>query len=254
MNLSKNDWIGLGASVGLHLVLLVLFTFMNLGVSDPQPVGYIQVEFGDFAEGQPVRRTPDPRPEVQEVVPDPEPEPVEQPEPQTAPPEDARPVDLPDQPEVVDEEKITSPETETISPEEQNDPAPVVGPEPKPERPPVQPLGGGDPEGRAGAEQGDDGEGQDARKTAPFQIEGLDRRPVQTPLPVYREKVNATIRVRITVDPQGRIVGRLPLIKGNPALEQAVMDALQQWRFNPLPANAPQENQTGTITFVFRLE
>ncbi|RMH61084.1 MAG: energy transducer TonB, partial [Bacteroidetes bacterium] len=161
MNLSKNDWIGLGASVGLHLVLLVLFTFMNLGVSDPQPIGYIQVEFGDFAEGQPVRRTPDPRPEVQEVVPDPEPEPVEQPEPQTAPPEEARPVDLPDQPEVVDEEKITSPETETISPEEQNDPAPVVGPEPKPERPPVQPLGGGDPEGRAGAEQGDDGEGQD---------------------------------------------------------------------------------------------
>jgi protein TonB len=32
------------------------------------------------------------------------------------------------------------------------------------------------------------------------------------------------------------------------------MDALQQWRFNALPPAAPQENQTGTITFTFRLE
>jgi protein TonB len=77
---------------------------------------------------------------------------------------------------------------------------------------------------------------------------------VRAPLPRYAEKVNAVIRVRVTVDPQGRIVRRLPLMKGNPALEQAVMEALARWRFNALPPDAPQENQTGTITFAFRLE
>ncbi len=66
--------------------------------------------------------------------------------------------------------------------------------------------------------------------------------------------MNARIRVRITVNPDGRIVRRVPLLKGNPELEAAVMDALQQWRFNALPPGAPQENQTGTITFTFRLE
>jgi protein TonB len=81
----------------------------------------------------------------------------------------------------------------------------------------------------------------------------LNRTPVSTPPPIYAEKVNAVIRIRIVVDPQGHIVQRIPLIKGNARLEEAVMDALQNWRFNPLPPNAPQENQIGQVTFRFTL-
>ncbi len=103
-------------------------------------------------------------------------------------------------------------------------------------------------------ETGDPGEGATEEASAPYNIEGLDRDPEFAPLPSYTEKVNARIRVQITVNPEGRIVKRIPLIKGNPKLEAAVMDALQRWRFNPLPSEAPQENQTGTITFTFRLE
>jgi protein TonB len=76
---------------------------------------------------------------------------------------------------------------------------------------------------------------------------------VQTVLPQYTEQVNAVIRVRITVAPSGRVTRRIPLIKGNPGLEQAVMNALLNWRFNPLPPNAPQEEQTGVVTFRFQL-
>jgi len=96
----------------------------------------------------------------------------------------------------------------------------------------------------------------DTQKEAapPYKIEGLDREPERAPLPRYTEKVNARIRVQITVNPQGQIVRRIPLKKGSPKLEAAVMNALKQWRFNALPPGAPQENQTGTITFTFRLE
>jgi protein TonB len=82
----------------------------------------------------------------------------------------------------------------------------------------------------------------------------LDRVTLTAPTPPRSVvKENAIIRVRITVGPDGRVVRRIPLIKGNPRLEQAVMDVLERWRFNALPDNAPQKNQTGTITFRFRL-
>ncbi|WP_251979623.1 TonB family protein [Salinibacter ruber] len=108
--------------------------------------------------------------------------------------------------------------------------------------------------GESGDEPGDSGTGAQEEAAAPYKIEGLDREPERAPLPQYAEKVNARIRVRITVNPDGRIVRRVPLLKGNPELEAAVMNALQQWRFNALPSGVQQENETGTITFTFRLE
>jgi protein TonB len=110
------------------------------------------------------------------------------------------------------------------------------------------------PSKEPGDEAGDPGTGAQEEAAAPYDIEGLDRDPQRAPLPRYAEKVNARIRVQITVNPEGRIVRRIPLRKANPQLEAAVMSALQQWRFNALPPGAPQQNQTGTITFTFRLE
>lgn len=254
MHLNQRDWIGLGVSIGLHLLLAVGMAACNVTSDATDQIGFIEVDFGDFADGRPVQAAVEERPS--EPTPDPLPEPEEEPQkPPQAPPEEAKPVDVPDQPEdLVDEEQIEDPQTEMVAPEPPQQEAEREAPEPEPEPEPLRPLGGAPPDGQTGADSGADGPGTDEQRAAPFDIEGLNRTPVTTELPSYREKVNATIRVRITVDPQGRVVRRIPLMKGNPALEQAVMDVLQRWRFNPLPANAPQESQTGIITFVFRLE
>lgn len=249
--MKKNDWIGMGASVAAHAALLLLFTFLTAAKPDQQQLGFVEVEFGPFAEGRPVQQSVMETPEAADEQIEPPQEAAEE----VSPPEEARPVDLPDQPEPMpDEEQVSTPEAETISPEELNNEADVDEPEPEPEAQPVRPLGSGAVDGSSGSQSGAEGEGAEEERAAPFEIEGLNRDAVFAPLPVYRERVNATIRVRITVDPQGRIVSRFPLLKGNPSLEQAAMDALQRWRFNPLPPNAPQEPQTGIVTFRFQLE
>lgn len=248
----KDDWYGLGTSIVLHLVLLLLFLTTSLGVAEPEPIGYVAVEFGPVSEGRPVQRAAEDQPEATEPE---EPEPEPEPEPQAAPPEKAKPVELAKQPTpVADEERVQTPETETISPAEQSEPAPVRKPEPKPEPKPATPQGGGATDGTQGEPQGQPGPTEQETKTAPFNIEGLNRSAVYAPLPTYAEKVNAVITMRVTVDPQGRITRIIPVKKANPRLEQAVRQVLQRWRFNKLPLNAPQESQTGTVTFTFRLE
>lgn len=250
--MSKNDWIGLATSLALHALLLFAFTFLTAATPDEQQLGFIEVELGQFSEGRRVQQAPVETPDAAQEQPKEQPREAQK---EASPPKEAKPVDLPDQPDrIADAEKITSPDTETISPEKKNNPEEVRKTEPKEESRPVKPLGSGAPDGATGAQSGDEGEGADEMKAAPYQIEGLNRNALFAPLPSYREKVNATIRVRISVNPQGRIVQRLPLLKGNPALEQAAMQALARWKFNPLPPNAPQEMQTGVVTFHFRLE
>ena len=250
--MTKNDWYGLGTSLAVHAVLILLFGLMTTAASEPEPFGYVEVEFGPIASGQPVQRAVENQPEAPKQ---PDPEPEREPEPQAAPPEEAKPVDLAKQTtQVKNQEAVETPETDVISPATQNNPTKVEEPEPKPEPEPVRPLGGGAEDGSTGETAGQEGSGQEEQRSAPFQIEGLNRSTVYAPLPAYTEKVNADIKVRITVDPTGRITQVFPVLKGNPTLEKAVRDALQRWRFNTLPANAPQESQTGTITFRFRLE
>jgi protein TonB len=239
--MTQRDWIGLGASLLLHLGIGVLAAYLTASRPPPQQLGYVEVEFGEFSPGQPVDATQTVEeaaaPEAQEETPEPETEPEESAqEPQT------EQVELPEEEQSADE---------TIPPEEDEAEPPET--EPQPER--DQAADEQEPSEEPGDnEAGDPGEGASEQASAPYNIEGLDRNPEFAPLPAYTEQVNARIRVRITVNPEGRIVRRIPLIKGNPKLEAAVMDALQRWRFNALPPGAPQENQTGTITFTFRLQ
>ncbi len=245
----KNDYVGFIVSLVTHGLLLFLLSFIMTGATDPQPIGFIEVDFGPIADGRQVQRSAEPNP--QETA---SPQtPLEQTDSESSAPDKARPADLPDKP-VEDEEVISSSDAETISPRTQTNPERTAVDKPTPPRQRPQPSGAGVPDGRNGSETGAQGEGTDEQKTAPFQIEGLNRIPVTAPVPNYTDQVNAVIRVRITVDPQGRIVQRIPLLKGNPSLEKSVMETLNTWRFNPLPPNAPQENQVGTITFRFRLE
>ena len=233
----------------MHLGLLISFVYMK---SEPEPLnaGFVEVEFGPFQAGRPVQRTEQAEPEVEEPAEDPQPEeatPVQQ------APEETKPVDLPDQVEpVVEEEVVQTPETETVAPEEATAEEEDVIPTQTTAAEGSE--GGGQPQGETGETTGQEGEGTEEVKAAPYVLEGIDRTPIRTPLPAYADKVNAVIQVRITVDPRGRITRSVPLRKGNAALEQAVMQALRRWQFNALAANVPQENQTGTITFRFRLQ
>ncbi len=264
MHIERDDWYSIGTSLGVHVALIVLFAFLAAGNPPERQLGFIEVELGPYAEGRPVQEAeqespmeaePTPAEEPPEAEPqNPQPEP--QPEPQqTVEEEAARAVDLAEQAEPVeDEEQVETPETETVAPEEQAEAAEEEQPDPEAEASSQEASGGGTEGGETGAASGDEGEGAEEEEAAPFNIEGLNRDRLSGPLPRYTEQVNAVIKVRITVDPQGRVVRRLPLMKGNPSLERAVMEALTNWRFNALPANAPQENQTGIVTFRFRLE
>jgi len=238
--MKRSDWIGLATSLVLHAGIALLFAMLTASSPPPQQLGYVEVEFGEFQAGQPVDATE----EVEEAAaPEDEtetPEPETKPEEETTEPEN-QPVDLPEE-EPVDEE--------TIPPEEENAEPPETEPQPELD----EAADEQEPSDEPGGETGDPGEGATEEAAAPYDIEGLDRNPQFAPLPAYTEQVNARIQVRITVNPEGRVVRRIPLRKDNPQLEAAVMDALQRWRFNALPPGAPQENQTGTITFTFRLE
>ncbi len=232
----------------VHLLLILLFLSVS-ATPERLAAGYIEVEFGDFSEGRPVQKVK-PTPVEQEPHDVPPAEKEQLPEPVLEP--DAKPVNLPDQPEIDVQPEINSPQADEI----EHDPA-----EQEPDRTmdatiAVAPTAAvqGQPDGDLGNQTGVEGRGADIEKAAPYVLEGIDRIPLRTQLPDYDEKVNAVIQVRITVDPSGRIVRVLPLRKGNPTLEQAVMQALRQWVFNPLGPGVPRENQTGTITFRFRLE
>lgn len=241
--MQRTDWIGLGTSIALHVLLALLFAFVTAAREQPQQLGFVEVEFGEFAAGRPVEAVDEAPKTTQPETPEPKPEPTTEPDPESQPePEpEPEPVELPEE---------VPPESETVPPTEED----AVPPEPSDD--PTPDAGADEPEStdETGEDEAEPGPGADEEKSAPYNIEGLNRDPVRAPLPSYDAQVNARIRVRITVDAQGRIVSTLPLIKGNPDLEASVRNALQNWRFNPLPPGAPQESQTGIITFVFRLD
>ncbi|HET6569730.1 MAG TPA: energy transducer TonB [Rhodothermales bacterium] len=250
--MKKNDAIGLGVSLCVHVVavvLLALFVTAAQKPKEPEQIGFIAIEYGPIIEGRPVQRGEPARKPVEK----PKVEPRESAPRRAEPAETSKPVELPKQP-VVDPEKIEAPTTEKVAPSEQIAPAKSDEAEEESESR-SDDVTAGVADGTSGAETGTQGEGSDEKKSSPFNIEGLNRRALSAPVPRYVEKVNATIKMRITVDPSGRVIQAFPLVKGNsPALEQASIRALLQWRFNPLPANAPQENQTGAVTFYFRLD
>lgn len=72
-------------------------------------------------------------------------------------------------------------------------------------------------------------------------------------LPRYPAGVNtsAVIKLRFTVRPDGTVASILPMQKGEPALEQAAMAALRQWRFNPLTT---ESEMVGIIPFYFKVQ
>jgi protein TonB len=75
-------------------------------------------------------------------------------------------------------------------------------------------------------------------------------------LPDYPEGVSKEIdvRLRFTILPDGTVGKIFPLIKADARLELAAINSLRQWRFEPLPPNVKQIEQTVVITFPYRLQ
>ena len=73
--MKRDDWYGMGTSLLLHLLLLLVFGILNLGVSEPEPLGYIEVEFGPVAQGRQVQRAVEDQPATED---EPEEEPEEE--------------------------------------------------------------------------------------------------------------------------------------------------------------------------------
>lgn len=91
----------------------------------------------------------------------------------------------------------------------------------------------------------------------PFTIEGqaAERAILSQVIPEYPEGLQkeATIRIRFTVLPDGRVGQMIPVQKDSPELEEITLRALRQWRFNPLSSDAEQQVVQGVITFRYEL-
>jgi protein TonB len=92
----------------------------------------------------------------------------------------------------------------------------------------------------------------------PFKIEGeaSQRSILHKVIPQYPPGLQneAIIKVQFTVLPDGSVGKMVPVIKGNTTLESITLNALRQWRFNPLQSNAPQREVEGIITFRYILK
>ncbi|MBA4407118.1 hypothetical protein C0389_07585 [bacterium] len=75
-------------------------------------------------------------------------------------------------------------------------------------------------------------------------------------LPEYPEGVakEIDVKLRFTILPDGTVSRIIPLIKADARLEFAAINSLRQWRFEPIPVNAKQIDQTVVITFPYRLQ
>lgn len=239
--MTRDDWTGLGTSLALHALALVLLAFAVAAEEPPEPLGLIAVEFGPFEMARPAARAETPRPAP--TAPQPATEP-QQPAPKPQPRE-AEPVNLPKPPPAPSPERQPPPEREAVA---QPESRPEQATEPAPER-----AEGGSPQGQAGttAEAGDTGTGTSRR--APYSIEGLNRTPLRLPLPGNPGAAGTAV-LNVCVAPDGQVSRLWPARRsGDPRLDDAAQRALNGWRFNALPPAAPQEEQCGLITFHFTL-
>jgi len=270
--LSREEQFGLGITSVIHVIVLVIALIMATEPRAMERTAFIEITLGEFQDGtlaefsREEEARPETRPDPVETVvdepePEPEPEPVPQPVPQ--PEETARDVDLPEQEQDIQEDVVTTPDTELIDPQQQIEETQEVEEASAPEmaqQDEIEQRGEeetGDVRGIRGRPDVDQGTSDDPIRSAPFLLEwegDFNRAPMVQPLPEYGAQIEAVISVRFEVRPDGT-VGRLqPLIKGDPELEREVLRTLRTWRFSRLPANMPQESQYGTVTFRFVLE
>ncbi|MEP0821384.1 MAG: hypothetical protein HRF44_00915 [Ignavibacterium sp.] len=102
------------------------------------------------------------------------------------------------------------------------------------------------------------GAGGDVDKGVTFSIQwiqGGTRRKISGELPKYPSGVNveAQIKILTVVLPDGTVKSTQPAQKAHTALEEAAMKEVRLWKFEPLRASQPQQEQSCVVTFLFTL-
>ncbi len=75
-------------------------------------------------------------------------------------------------------------------------------------------------------------------------------------IPTYPSGVDKEVDLvfQVTIAPDGTVQRIFPLTKGDTRLEVASVNALNKWRFEPLPKDLPQVNQVVIVVFPYRLK
>ena len=229
MQLNEPRNISYLASVTFHLILAIIFLFVKMSTDSPTE-DYLLIGFGaGTGLGNPnsigtsktineEKLTPEKSPDIKEKL---------------------KKIDLP-KAKQTDENNVI---TKTDKKKEKDE---VVDSK-------VKPIVKGDNK-RTGSEIGGDGDGGFG-----FELDfgGKGQRRIYSyNLPEYPEGVakEIDVKLRFTILPDGTVSRIIPLIKADARLEFAAINSLRQWRFEPIPSNAKQVDQTVVITFPYRLQ
>lgn len=255
-----NGWIG---TIIIHAIILILFALMRVSLDAELPE-FVEVSWGTMAHQQPARAQQPPqvtRAEQEPVIAERHEAPAVQ-----------RPVDLPERRELQqDDDIIRLPERDRVDiaqriaddreqPEEElrdrreRDAGAILG-----EREIFQFPVPDDVRGESTVATGSSPERRDTDRDISFALEwvgDVTRKKVSGALPEYPAGVNveAIIRLRATVFPDGTIKSVHPVQRGNPRLEEVAQSAVRYWRFEPLSRAQPQIEQDCFITFHFALQ
>lgn len=237
--MKPDDWKGLGVSLALHtLLLLIGSTFFLASKFEDPPLRLVEIEFGSFETTSAAARS---APRADRPAPAPNPEPVREtprvePQPTPVRPPQVRPT--PPTPEP----PVARPEPREATPAPPSPPAET----------PREVSGGGDPQGQQGTNPtGSDANGTATTGSSGVSVAGLGSRGASCPSPRFPGAAGRVVYA-VTFSPEGRYVSSRPRTRGgNPSLDAAVRAVIAGCRANPLPAAADQVNQEGTVTFVF---
>lgn len=231
MNSNYQKKISYLISIGLHLILMLLFLFVEFNIEQLHD-DFVTVGFGTFgnistagAEGikpKEEQKIPEIKKEESEVK------------------KEEKEVDLPEVINKTDEPIIT----ETDDNEEKevtfNENVKPIVEETKPSE-------------TSGKEKVGEGTGNFGFEID-FGGKGI-RKIYSYILPEYPEGVSKEIdvKLRFTILSDGTVGNIFPLIKADARLETAAINSLRQWRFEPLPESGKNITQTAVIVFPYRL-
>lgn len=277
--MKKSKIAGIVGTVAVHLIVLLLLFWLTLSRPAPQEEGGVPVMLGN-AEVAAGDADPYTLTEV-DVMPQPE----------TAPAEPERVEPAPEQPMITQNDE-PSIQIKKEQPKKQEQPEKETV-KPKTEKPAVKPAEKTEAEKRAEAEKaaaeaaankiagafgkgskmgskgnaasGSGFQGSTAGNSATgkttgvggygtFDLNGRSLGPGGLPVPVYNVQDEGRVVVTIIVDPSGRVIStsinkRTNTV--NPALRRAAEEAARRARFNTVDG---VNNQSGTITYYFKLK
>ncbi|HNR66819.1 MAG TPA: TonB family protein [bacterium] len=251
-------------SLAVHLLLFLIFLFWRVGI-DFSPAEFVQVSF--ISSGRSVVPPQHAKPTQQENI-EPAPLASSSAEKTAAKESPVVPVSLPQRPMLEEEkpvpiatkpEKLTPGAGEAVAPPEpvsadRRDYTPQTTAGGLGERVAAQPMENGEDRLSPPVPQSQSGE----FSRQPYTIEGeaARRTIIRQEIPPYPAGLQkeAVVKIRFTVLADGTIGRMIPVLKGDPVLDELTMTTLRKWRFNPIPESEQTRDVQGVITFRYELQ